>query len=126
EDSIVRGTQLQDKIKALFEIGAREVHMRVACPPLVFPCIFHNFSTSRSTMELASRKAIFELEGRDTDDLSEYIQDDSEKYQAMVERIRKRIGATSLKYQRMTDLVDAIGLPIEKLCTHCWDNSSYF
>jgi len=126
EDSIVRGTQLQDKIKDLVNLGAKEVHMRVACPPLVFPCKFHNFSTSRSTLELASRKAIFELTGKEPTDLGDYILDDSESYQAMVEQIRKRIRATTLKYQKMTDLVDAIGLPFEKLCTHCWDNTGDF
>jgi amidophosphoribosyltransferase len=126
EDSIVRGTQLQDKIKALFEMKAKEVHMRVACPPLVFPCDFHNFSTSRSTLELASRKAIFELEGKEPADFNPYILDDSESKKRMIEQIRKRIGATTLKYQRMDDLINAIGLPKAKLCTHCWDNSSYY
>jgi amidophosphoribosyltransferase len=126
EDSIVRGTQLEDKIKVLFDLGALEVHMRVACPPLMFPCQFHNFSTSRSTMELASRKAIFELEGSESPELDQYQQDHSEKNQRMVEQIRKRIGATSLKYQKIADLVDAIGMPLDRLCTHCWDNSSYF
>ena len=126
EDSIVRGTQLEEKIKALFELGVKEVHMRVACPPLVFPCKFHNFSTSRTTLELASRKAIFELTGNETTDLDVYTQDDSEKRNAMVAQIQNRIGATTLKYQKISDLVNAIGLPIEKLCTNCWDNSSYF
>jgi amidophosphoribosyltransferase len=126
EDSIVRGTQLQDKIKDLVNLGAKEVHMRVACPPLVFPCKFHNFSTSRSSLELASRKAIFKMTGKEPTDLEEYIRDDSELYQKMVETIRKTIGATTLKYQKINDLVNAIGLPFEKLCTHCWDNSSYY
>jgi len=126
EDSIVRGTQLQDKIRDLVDLGAAEVHMRVACPPLVYPCRFHNFSTSRSTLELASRKAILELTGEDHGNLAAYARDDSEPYRAMVERIRARIGATTLRYQKMGDLVDAIGLPFDDLCTHCWDNSSYF
>ena len=126
EDSIVRGTQLQDKIKALFELGVREVHMRVACPPLMFSCQFHNFSTSRSILELASRKAIFELEGEESPGLAEYQLDHSDKNQQMIEQIRKRIGATTLKYQKISDLVQAIGLPFDQLCTHCWDNSSYF
>jgi amidophosphoribosyltransferase len=92
----------------------------------VFPCNFHNFSTSRSTLELASRKAIQELKGDDPGDLEAYIHDDSDAYGEMVEQIRRRIGATSLKYQTMGDLLKAIGLPFDKLCTHCWDNSSYF
>lgn len=126
EDSIVRGTQLQDNIQVLFDCGVLEVHMRPACPTLIYPCEFLNFSTSRSTLDLAGRKAIKELEGDDERSLAEYARTCSEKNLAMIDRIRQRLGLTSLKYQKLEDLVDAIGLPKEKLCTHCWDNSSYF
>jgi amidophosphoribosyltransferase len=126
EDSIVRGTQLQDNIQVLYEYGAKEVHMRPACPTLIYPCDFLNFSTSRSTLDLAGRKAIAELEGTDHKLLSEYAEDGSERNQAMVDKIRQRLKLTSLQYQKLEDLVEAIGLPKEKLCTHCWDGSSYF
>jgi len=120
EDSIVRGTQLQDTIQRLFESRAREVHMRPACPPLVYGCKFLNFSRSRSELDLAGRKAIYELEGTKGDPTS-YSNPDSEKYENMVEQIRKRLKLTSLRYQRLSDLVQAIGLAKEKLCTYCWD-----
>jgi amidophosphoribosyltransferase len=124
DDSIVRGTQLQDNIQILYEYGAKEVHMRIACPVLIYPCEFLNFSTSRSQLDLAGRKAIKALEGRDDVSLEEYAVAGSEKNQRMVEQIRKTLGMTSLKYQAIGDLVEAIGLPKEKLCTHCWDGSS--
>ncbi|MCX7013995.1 MAG: amidophosphoribosyltransferase [Candidatus Sumerlaeota bacterium] len=121
EDSIVRGTQLKDTIQGLFDAGAREVHMRPACPPLVYGCKFLNFSRSKSELDLASRKAIRELEKGAAVELAEYATADSEKYEAMVDRIRQRLGLTTLKYQRLADMVKAIGLPKEKLCTYCWD-----
>ena len=126
EDSIVRGTQLQENIQILFDYGASEVHMRPACPTLIYPCDFLNFSTSRSTLDLAGRKAIKELEGADEKKLGEYAISSSEKNRAMVDRIRHRLRLTTLKYQKLEDLVDAIGLPKDKLCTHCWDGTSYF
>jgi amidophosphoribosyltransferase len=126
EDSIVRGTQLQDAIQILYEYGAKEVHMRPACPTLIYPCDFLNFSTSRSTLDLAGRKAIAELEGSDDKHLDEYATAGSENNHAMVDKIRQRLKLTSLQYQKLEDLVAAIGLPKEKLCTHCWDGSSYF
>jgi amidophosphoribosyltransferase len=126
EDSIVRGTQLQDTIQILYEYGAREVHMRPACPTLIYPCEFLNFSTSQSTLDLAGRKAIAELEGKDDKPLAEYAVAGSQKNHAMVDNIRQRLKLTSLQYQKLEDLVAAIGLPKEKLCTHCWDGSSYF
>jgi len=121
EDSIVRGTQLKDTIQRLYEAGALEVHMRPACPPLVYACKFLNFSRSRSELDLAARLAISELEGDDVKDLHEYAIGDSEKYKAMVERIRQRLNLTTLRYQRLEDLVEAIGLSKERLCTYCWD-----
>jgi amidophosphoribosyltransferase len=126
EDSIVRGTQLQENIQILFDYGASEVHMRPACPTLIYPCEFLNFSTSRSTLDLAGRKAIKELEGDDEKYLDEYATSESERNMAMVERIRQRLRLTTLKYQKLENLVEAISLPKDKLCTHCWDGSSYF
>jgi amidophosphoribosyltransferase len=125
EDSIVRGTQLQDNVQILFDYGAVEVHMRPACPTLIYPCDFLNFSTSRSTLDLAGRKAISELEGSGDKFLDEYATAGSEKNMAMIDQIRGKLRLTSLKFQRLNDLVEAIGLPKEKLCTHCWDGSSY-
>ena len=126
EDSIVRGTQLQDTIQILYDYGAREVHMRPACPVLIYPCEFINFSTSRSTLDLAGRKAIHDLEGGEPVDLAAYARAGTEQNLAMIESIRRRLRLTTLKYQRLDDLVAAIGLPREKVCTHCWDGSSYF
>ena len=123
EDSIVRGTQLKDTIERLYECGAREIHMRPACPPLVYGCKFLNFSRSRSVMDLASRIAIHELEGDGEDCSPEYADCGSGKYCAMVERIATRLNLTSLEYQRLPDLVASIGLPKEKLCTYCWDGA---
>jgi amidophosphoribosyltransferase len=126
EDSIVRGTQLQDTIQVLYDYGAREVHMRPACPVLIYPCEFINFSTSRSTLDLAGRRAIHDLEGGKQADLSVYARAGTAQNLAMIDGIRRRLKLTTLKYQRLDDLVAAIGLPKEKLCTHCWDESSYF
>ncbi len=123
EDSIVRGTQLQDTIRRLYESGAREVHMRPACPPLVYGCKFLNFSRSRSEMDLAARAAIKQLEKDNPVDLNRYTQDRSASYQNMIDSIAERLDLTSLKYQRLTDLVECIGLPKEKLCTYCWDGA---
>jgi amidophosphoribosyltransferase len=125
DDSIVRGTQLKDNTKDLRGSGAAEVHMRIACPPLLFSCEFLNFSESRSILELAGRKAIQQL-GGDEKDIKEYADPDSEKYATMVQQIAKNLNLDTLIYQRLDDLVKAIGLPKEKLCTHCWDGSSYF
>jgi amidophosphoribosyltransferase len=127
DDSIVRGTQLKDNVQILYSCGASEIHMRVACPPLVYPCEFLNFSRSRSSLDLASRTAMKELgvDPEKCDCLDEYADANSEKYAGMVECIRRRLKLTTLKYQRLDDLVEAIGLPKDKLCTHCWDGSSY-
>jgi amidophosphoribosyltransferase len=122
EDSIVRGTQLKDTVQRLYDYGAKEVHMRPACPPLVHGCKFLNFSRSRSDLDLAGRRAIKELEGNDAPaTLPEYADPNSAKYCAMVERIRQRLGLTTLQYQQLDDLVAAIGLRKEHLCTYCWD-----
>jgi len=123
EDSIVRGTQLRETIRRLFAYGASEVHMRPACPPLIFGCRWLNFSRSRSELDLAARRAIQELEGDADAHLAEYANPDSERHRDMVERIRQHLGLTSLRFQRLSDLIEAIGLPKEKLCTDCWDGS---
>ena len=121
EDSIVRGTQLKRQVERLFESGAKEVHMRPACPPLVFGCKFLNFSRSRSELDLAGRWAIKELIGEDLENPVEYTNPESDNYKAMVNVIREKLHLTTLKYQRLENLVKAIGLPKEKLCTYCWD-----
>ena len=121
EDSIVRGTQLRKQIERLFESGAKEVHMRPACPPLVYGCKFLNFSRSRSELDLAGRWAIKELIGEDLENPVEYTNPESDNYKAMVNVIRKKLHLTTLKYQKLANLVKAIGLPKEKLCTYCWD-----
>jgi amidophosphoribosyltransferase len=119
EDSIVRGTQLKNfAIKKLWDCGAKQIHIRPACPPLMFPCRF-NLST-RSIHELAARRAIRSLEGHDLEDVSEYINHKCEKYQQMVERITKDLGVTTLRYQTVDDMVKAIGRPRDKLCLYCW------
>jgi amidophosphoribosyltransferase len=126
DDSIVRGTQLKDNVRTLFDAGAREVHMRIACPTLVYPCLYLNFSTSRSTLDLAGRKAIFDMEGQEQEDtIRRYADPDTRQTTDMVEHIREKLGLNTLKYQRLEDMIAAIGLPKEKLCTHCWDGSSY-
>ena len=121
EDSIVRGTQLQDIIQRVFDYGAEEVHMRPACPPLVYGCKFLNFSRSRSVMDLAARKAMKELDGDGGLHPEEYADPSTDRYAEMVERIRMRLRLTSLRYQLLEDLVEAIGLPKHRLCTYCWD-----
>ncbi|UCF06494.1 MAG: amidophosphoribosyltransferase [bacterium] len=120
EDSIVRGTQLKNyTIKKLWEGGAKEIHVRPACPPLMFPCRF-NLST-REIHELAARKAIRAIEGEDIEDVSGYIDHTSPRYMKMVEWIADNLGVTSLRYQNLDDMVAAIGLPREKLCLYCWN-----
>jgi len=119
DDSIVRGTQLKNyTIQKLKECGVKEVHFRIACPPLMFPCKF-NYST-RSINELAARRAIRALEGKEVENISPYINEDSPKYKKMVEWIAKDLGVTTLKYQKLDDMVKAIGLPKDKVCLYCW------
>ncbi|MFB3855326.1 MAG: amidophosphoribosyltransferase [Vicinamibacterales bacterium] len=123
EDSIVRGTQLGDIIRRVFDHGAKEVHMRPACPPLVYGCPYLNFSRSKSEMDLAARRAVRELEGNADSHLPEYADPSTERYAAMVDWIRGRLGLTTLKYQTLPDMIEAIGLPRENLCTFCWDGA---
>jgi len=123
EDSIVRGTQLRGTIKRLYDIGAKEVHMRPACPALLHGCKFLNFSQSRSEFDLAGVRAINALEGNPNKDRDQYADPDHPKCKEMADWIGRELGLTTLKYQRLDDLVDAIGLPKEKLCTYCWDGA---
>lgn len=122
DDSIVRGTQLKDTVVRLYEQGAKAVHMRSACPPLAFSCKFLNFSRSRSELDLAARRAIAKLENRElTDDIiREYLEYGSDKYNKMVEEVRKELQLNSLKYQSLDKLIEAIGLDASKVCTYCW------
>lgn len=124
DDSIVRGTQFKDIARRLYERGAKAVHLRSASPPIMFPCKFLNFSRSRSTLDLAAPRAVELLEGHPVEDpqlLQKYITEGTEEYKAMVEVIRKELGLTTLKYQTLENLISAIGLPKEKICTYCYD-----
>ena len=124
DDSIVRGTQLRETTEFLYESGAKEVHIRPACPPLLFGCKYLNFSRSNSEMELIARNVIAELEGttdvsRET--LAEYADPDSEKYKKMEEGICKKLNFTSLRFNRLDDMLAAVGIDPDQLCTYCWD-----
>lgn len=123
DDSIVRGTQLRETTEFLYESGAKEVHIRPACPPLVYGCKYLNFSRSKSDMDLITRKVIQKLEGPDVSDeiLQEYTDPSSEKYEIMVEEIRKELNFTSLKFNRLDDLLDSVGIDPDHLCTYCWN-----
>ncbi len=124
DDSIVRGTQLRETTDFLYQSGAREVHVRPACPPILYACKYLNFSRSTSVMDLITRKIIVKLEG--TEDvtpevLQEYANPETERYTKMEEAICKELNFTSLKYLRLDDMIKSIGLPKEKICTYCWD-----
>ena len=123
DDSIVRGTQLRETTEFLYESGAKEVHIRPACPPLVYGCKYLNFSRSKSDMDLITRKVIQKLEGPDVSDeiLQEYTDPSSEKYEIMVEEIRKELNFTSLKFNRLDALLDSVGIDPDHLCTYCWN-----
>lgn len=123
DDSIVRGTQLRETTEYLFENGAKEVHIRPACPPLVFGCKYLNFSRTNSEMELITRNVIKELEGtEDVSDevLKEYADYTTEKYEKMVEKIGEKLKFTSLRFHRLDDMIEAVGIDPDKLCTYCW------
>lgn len=120
EDSIVRGTQLKNfTVNKLWDAGAKEVHVRPACPPLMFPCKF-NLST-RTIDELVARRAIKSIEGRATENISEYLDHRTDKYRKMVDWIAKDLEVTTLRYQTLEDMIEAVGLPREKLCLYCWN-----
>lgn len=126
DDSIVRGTQLRDNVKILYDYGAKEVHMRIACPPLIYPCQFVGFTASKSPMELITRRIIKELEGDENKNLEKYACTGSPEYEKMVQIIADRFGLSSLKFNTLEMLVEAIGLPKCRICTHCFDGSSHF
>ena len=126
DDSIVRGTQLRDNVKVLYDYGAKEIHMRIACPPLIYSCPFLGFTSSKSDLELITRRIIKELEGDENSNLDKYATTGSPEYNRMVQVIAERFGLTSLKFNTLETLVKAIGLPKCKVCTHCFDGSSHF
>ena len=123
DDSIVRGTQLRETTEFLYESGAKEVHIRPACPPLLFGCKYLNFSRSKSEMELIARRVIQELEGEEvsTEVLQEYADPDNPKYQKMVDKICEKLNFTSLRYHRLDDMLESVGIDPDKLCTYCWN-----
>ena len=123
DDSIVRGTQLRETTEFLYKSGAKEVHVRPACPPIMYGCKYINFSRSTSDMDLITRRIIRDEEGEEvtSDILEEYANPDSEKYKFMVDKIREQLGFTSLSFNRLDDMVEAIGIGKENLCTYCFD-----
>ena len=126
DDSIVRGTQLRDNVKVLYEYGAKEVHIRIACPPLIYACPFVGFTASKSPLELITRRIIAELEGDADKNLEKYATTGSPEYEKMVSIIAERFGLTTLKFNTLETLIESIGLPKCKVCTHCFDGSSFF
>ena len=122
DDSIVRGTQLRETTEFLYQSGAREVHIRTACPPLLYGCKYLNFSRSSSEMELITRRTIKEMTGNAADvNLSAYSNPDSPEYQEMVKRIGVQLNFTSLRFHRLDDMIESVGIDRCKLCTYCWD-----
>lgn len=126
DDSIVRGTQLKDNTKVLYELGAKEVHMRISCPPLIHACKFVNFSASKNDMELITRRIINDFEGSPDAKLDVYAKTDSPEYTRMVDEIARRLNLSTLKFSKLETLIDAIGLDKSQVCTHCFDGSSEF
>lgn len=126
DDSIVRGTQLRDNVKILYDFGAREVHMRIACPPLIFSCPFVGFTASKSDLELITRRIIKEVEGDENAKLDQYATPGTPEYKKMVGIIAERFGLSSLRFNTIETLTEAIGLPKCQICTHCFDGSSHF
>ena len=125
DDSIVRGTQLRDNVKMLYDCGVKRVHIRISCPPLVHGCEFLNFSASKTDMELIARRCIEELEGGHIRNLEAYKDETTPQYANMVEMIRQRVGVDTLKFNSLQTVCDAVGLPREQLCLHCFDGASY-
>jgi len=121
DDSIVRGTQLHETAEFLYQSGAKEVHVRPACPPILFGCKYLNFSRSTSELDLIARRVIKEMEGTDDVDLTPYVDPDNAKHKEMVERIGEQQDFTTLSYLRLDDLLDSVGIDPSKLCTYCWN-----
>lgn len=125
DDSIVRGTQLRDNVRTFFDNGAKEVHVRISCPPLIYGCPFIGFTSSKSDLELISRRIIQDFEGRDDIKLEKYGKTGTPEYERMVQEIARRLELSSLKFATIEDLIESIGLPKERVCTHCFDGTSY-
>lgn len=125
DDSIVRGTQLRDNVHTFFEGGVREVHARISCPPLVYGCKYIGFTSSKSDLELITRQIIRDFEGDDKKNIERYATTGTPEYQRLVDEIARRLGLTTLKFSTIEELVASIGLPKERICTHCFDGSSY-
>ncbi|MCI6812183.1 MAG: amidophosphoribosyltransferase [Lachnospiraceae bacterium] len=123
DDSIVRGTQLGETTEFLYQSGARQVHIRPACPPIVYGCKYLNFSRSTSEMDLIARKMMKQIEGKNPDEavVQEYTNPETERYAQMNEEIRKKLNFTSLRYHRLDDLIQSVGIPACNLCTYCWN-----
>ena len=124
DDSIVRGTQLRDNVRTFFDCGAKEVHARISCPPLVYGCPFIGFTSSKSDLELITRRIIRDFEGDENAKLEKYSTTDSPEYNRMVDEIARRLGLTTLRFNKIETLIESIGLPKCKVCTHCFDGSS--
>jgi amidophosphoribosyltransferase len=123
DDSIVRGTQLRDNVRTFFENGAKEVHVRISCPPLVYGCPFIGFTTSKSDLELITRRIIKDFEGDENKNLEAYTKTGTPEYERMVKEIGNRLGLTSVKFAKLESLIESIGLPKERICTHCFDGT---
>ena len=122
DDSIVRGTQLRETTEFLYQSGAREVHVRPACPPLLYGCKYLNFSRSTSVMDLITRRVIKEMTGTEEPaNLAKFTDPESGEYSAMLEYIGKKLNFTSLRYHRLDDMIQSVGIDKCKLCTYCWD-----
>ena len=122
DDSIVRGTQLRETTEFLYQSGAKEVHIRPACPPLLYGCKYLNFSRSSSEMDLITRRVIKEIEqeGREIN-LKNYVDPDTPEYEEMVSRIGRQLNFTTLQFQRLDDMIESVGIGRDRLCTYCWD-----
>ncbi|MCC8038256.1 MAG: amidophosphoribosyltransferase [Bacteroidales bacterium] len=125
DDSIVRGTQLRDNVRDFYDAGAKEVHIRISCPPLIYACRFINFTSSKSDLELITRRVIEQLEGSPDKNLDRYATAGTPEYNRMVEEIRRQLGVDSLQFSSLENVVKAIGLPKERICTHCFDGTSH-
>ena len=125
DDSIVRGTQLRDNVRTFFDSGVKEVHARISCPPLVYGCPYIGFTSSKSDLELITRQIIKDFEGRDDAKLNLYSTTGTQEYQNMVKEIARRLNLTTLQFCKIEHLIESIGLPKCKVCTHCFDGSGY-
>ena len=125
DDSIVRGTQLRDNVKMLYEYGAKEIHIRISCPPLLYGCNYLNFSASKNELELITRRVVKELEGDSNKNIALYCNENTKEYANMVEILRKHLGVDTLKFNTLSTICNAVGLPPERVCTHCFDGSSF-